>query len=92
MKQMMQYEDYNKFAEDYCEEIVERIKKILERRGISQGTLAAKSGLGQSTVSKFLAGDTRVDVYKRQSLTLCIFFCAVGALLSAPGNQKRSFP
>ena len=35
LKQMMQYEDYNKFAEDYCEEIVERIKKILERRGIS---------------------------------------------------------
>lgn len=62
LKQMMQYEDYNKFAEDYCEEIVERIKKILERRGISQGTLAAKSGLGQSTVSKFLAGDTRVSL------------------------------
>ena len=62
MKQMMQYDDYNKFAEDYCEEIVERIKKILERRGISQGTLAAKSGLGQSTVSKFLAGDTRVSL------------------------------
>ena len=57
LKQMMQYEDYNKFAEDYCEEIVERIKKILERRGISQGTLAAKSGLGQSTVSQnFLRG------------------------------------
>ena len=62
MKRMLQYEDYDAFADDYCDEVVERIKQLLEKSGISQGTLAAKSGLGQSTVSKFLAGDTRVSL------------------------------
>ena len=47
MKQMLQYEDYDAFADDYCDEVVERIKQLLEKSGISQGTLAAKSGLGQ---------------------------------------------
>lgn len=62
MKQMLQYDDYDKFAEEYCSEVVKRIRQILEERGISQGTVAVKSGLGQSTVSKFLAGDTRVSL------------------------------
>lgn len=62
MKPMLQYDNYDAFAEEYCDEVVERIKRILEEQGISQGTLAAKSGLGQSTVSKFLAGDTRVSL------------------------------
>lgn len=62
MKPMEWYEDNDSFADEYCKEVIERIKGILDEREISQGTLAAKSGLGQSTVSKFLAGDTRVSL------------------------------
>ncbi len=62
MKQMMWYEDYDEFADEYCKEVIVRIKLIMEERDISQGTLALKSGLGQSTVSKFLSGDTRVSL------------------------------
>ena len=36
MKQMLQYEDYDAFADDYCDEVVERIKQLLEKSGISQ--------------------------------------------------------
>lgn len=62
MRPMMHYEDYDEFADEYCKEIIERIKHLMNERDISQGVLAAKSGLGQSTVSKFLAGDTRVSL------------------------------
>lgn len=62
IKQMLQYENFDEFSEAYCAEVVERIKLLLDERKVSQGMLAAKSGLGQSTVSKFLAGDTRVSL------------------------------
>lgn len=54
--------DDNKFAEKYCDEVLSRIKIIMEQKDVSQGMLAAKSGLGQSTVSKFLSGDIKVSL------------------------------
>lgn len=89
MKQMLQYEDYDAFADDYCDEVVERIKQLLEKSGISQGTLAAKSGLGQSTVSKFLAGDTRVSLIHIAKICRALEVDPGEVLSLEPGGKER---
>ncbi|MCD8221099.1 MAG: helix-turn-helix transcriptional regulator [Clostridiales bacterium] len=59
---MTNHEEYEQFANEYCQKVLEKIKRVMEKSNISQGMLASKSGLSQSTVSKFLAGDTRVSL------------------------------
>ncbi len=54
--------ELDSFAEDYCKQTIQRIRYVMEKNSISQGMLANRSGLGQSTISKFLAGDTRVSL------------------------------
>ena len=61
-EEMKKSEDGNEFAERYCDDVREKIKAVVEKMGISQGELANKSGLGPSTVSKFLSGDMKISL------------------------------
>lgn len=62
MDNMKWYTDHKTFSEQYCKDVIQKIKNVMDQKSISQVTLANKIGMGQSTLSKFLAGDTRVSL------------------------------
>lgn len=62
MDSLFENEDYDEYAAEYCAEIVTRLKKIAEHKNISQGTIATRSGIGQSTISKFFSGKMEVTL------------------------------
>lgn len=62
MNNMKWYTDHETFSEEYCKDVIQKIKQVMDQKSMSQVVLANKIGMGQSTLSKFLAGDTRVSL------------------------------
>lgn len=55
-------DNIDQFADNYCYTVIQRIKDIMISKGISQGSLSTLSGIGQSTISKFLSGETKMTL------------------------------
>ncbi len=53
---------YKISAEKYCERIIERINSIMDQKKIKQLDLAARSNIGQSSLSKILKGEMRLTL------------------------------
>ena len=55
-------DEYEEFATNYYNKIVDRLKSYCEEKDCSQGTLSSKTGIPQSTISKIFSGDMKISL------------------------------
>lgn len=59
---MNHHDEYEEYATNYYNEIVNRLKKYCEIKECSQGMLSAKTGIAQSTISKMFSGEIKISI------------------------------
>lgn len=89
-RDMIESNDSDIFADQYCLQVINSIKEIMNKKNISQGQLATNSGIGQSTISKFLSGDTKMSLIHIAKICKALKVCPEEILALDPSSGEIS--